>query len=111
MRAYGTLREPAPTPILRVIYRFVELVLGIFCRIGRAMSRKTHTIGPLLAAGFLAGCTTNNPEALAQHDPFEPMNRSFFNFTQKADKYVAKPVAKGYIAVVPQPARDGIHNI
>jgi phospholipid-binding lipoprotein MlaA len=28
----------------------------------------------------------------------------------KADKYVAKPVAKGYVAVVPAPARDGIHN-
>jgi phospholipid-binding lipoprotein MlaA len=75
------------------------------------MSRKPYRIAVFVGIAFLAGCSTRSPEALAQHDPFEPMNRSFFNFTMKADKYVATPVARGYIAVVPEFARDGIHNV
>jgi phospholipid-binding lipoprotein MlaA len=73
------------------------------------MSSKPYIIVLLLAV-TLGGCSTSDPEAAAQNDPFEPTNRAFFDFTQKADRYVAKPVAKGYIAVVPEPARDGIHN-
>ena len=61
-------------------------------------------------AASLAACSTRDPQALAEHDPFEPTNRTVFNVTQKVDKYVLKPVAKGYVAVVPQPARDGVHN-
>jgi phospholipid-binding lipoprotein MlaA len=74
------------------------------------MSCKPYNIVFALLAVILAGCSTSDPEAVAQHDPFEPTNRAFFNFSMKADKYVAKPIAKGYIAVVPQVARDGIHN-
>lgn len=43
-------------------------------------------------------------------DPFEPVNRAVFSFNLKADKYVAKPVAKGYVKVVPQPVRVSITN-
>lgn len=64
----------------------------------------------VLLAGILAGCTTRAPESLAQNDPLEPMNRASFNLNLKADKYFAKPIAKGYVAVVPEVARDGIHN-
>jgi phospholipid-binding lipoprotein MlaA len=74
------------------------------------MNRKPYRFVFLLLAATLGGCATRSPEAIAQHDPFEPTNRAFFDFSIKADKYVAKPVAKGYIAVVPQPAREGIHN-
>jgi phospholipid-binding lipoprotein MlaA len=74
------------------------------------MNRIVSKLAFAVLAASLAGCTTRSPEALEQHDPFEPTNRAVFNVTQKVDKYVLKPVAKGYVAVVPQPARDGIHN-
>jgi phospholipid-binding lipoprotein MlaA len=74
------------------------------------INRVVPGLAILVLAASLGGCTTRSPEALAQHDPFEPTNRTVFSFTQKADKYVLKPVTKGYVAVVPQPARDGIHN-
>lgn len=65
-----------------------------------------------LASTALAGCsTTSNPDSLAQNDPYEPTNRAIFDFNQKLDKHVARPVAVFYNHVVPEPARDGIHNM
>ncbi len=64
----------------------------------------------LLLGASLAGCTTHDPEALAQNDPLEPMNRASFEVSMKVDRYFAKPIAQGYVAVVPEIARDGVHN-
>lgn len=65
-----------------------------------------------LASTAVAGCsTTSNPDSLAQNDPYEPTNRAIFDFNQKLDKHVARPVAVFYNHVVPEPARDGIHNM
>lgn len=75
------------------------------------MSRLPSISAAIVAALSLAACTTRSPEALAEHDPFEPSNRFWFDATQKADKYVAKPVAQAYVAVVPEPARQGLHNV
>ena len=43
-------------------------------------------------------------------DPLEPINRAFFYFNDKLYFWAIKPVAKGYSAVVPEPARRGIKN-
>lgn len=43
-------------------------------------------------------------------DPLEPVNRAFFCFNDKLYFWVLKPVAWGYTAVVPQPARRGVKN-
>ena len=75
------------------------------------MSRLPSISAVILAALSLAACTTRSPDAIAEHDPFEPTNRFWFDFSQKADKYFAKPVAQGYVAVVPEPARQGLHNV
>ena len=57
-----------------------------------------------------AGCSTAEPEALAQNDPYEPTNRAVFEMNTKIDKAFAKPVAKFYNHAVPGFARDGVHN-
>lgn len=62
-----------------------------------------------LGAG-LSACMSTNPQAVAQNDPFEPANRAMFSFDVKLDHAVATPIAKTYRAVIPEPARDGIHN-
>ena len=73
---------------------------------------RTFTLAGLMALALsTSACVTNRPDALAQHDPFEPTNRAIFNTAQKVDKYVLKPAAQGYVAVVPKPARNGLHNI
>jgi len=43
-------------------------------------------------------------------DPFEPANRAIFRFNEVADKYVARPIAKGYQYVIPAVLRTGITN-
>jgi phospholipid-binding lipoprotein MlaA len=60
---------------------------------------------------LLSGCSTPSPEALAQHDPWEATNRDTFAFDVWVEHNVAGPVDDGYRAVVPEPAREGIHNI
>ncbi|HVU86647.1 MAG TPA: VacJ family lipoprotein [Pirellulales bacterium] len=60
----------------------------------------------------LAGCaSTNNPDSLAQNDPYEPTNRKIFEFNQALDKHVARPVAVFYNHAVPEPFRLGVHNV
>ena len=64
----------------------------------------------------LAGCASDElPAAQAQvaeqaNDPFEPMNRFVFDMNQGFDKAVLLPVAQAYVDVVPEPARDSVHN-
>ena len=59
---------------------------------------------------LVSACATNDPEAIAQNDPWEPTNRAIFDFDIQVDHAVARPVAKFYRSAVPEPARDGIHN-
>jgi phospholipid-binding lipoprotein MlaA len=56
---------------------------------------------------LLAGCATDPTGA---NDPYEHTNRAVFDFDQKLDKYVISPSASAYVAVVPKPARTGVHN-
>ena len=64
----------------------------------------------------LAGCASDRlPPAQAAvaeqaNDPFEPMNRFVFGMNNGFDKAVLLPVAQAYVDVVPDPARDSVHN-
>ncbi len=59
----------------------------------------------------LCACATPSPESAAQNDPWEATNRDVFAFDVWVEHHVAAPVDDGYRAVVPQPAREGVHNI
>jgi phospholipid-binding lipoprotein MlaA len=43
-------------------------------------------------------------------DPWEPFNRSVFEFNEGLDAYVLKPVVSGYRFILPEFVRDGIYN-
>src|SRR5882724_507368 len=79
-------------------------------RCATAMKPCTPMILTLALSLVLGACSTPSPESLAQHDPWEKTNRDIFDFDVKVDHAVARPIAKGYRAVVPEPVRDGIHN-
>ncbi len=43
-------------------------------------------------------------------DPLESINLQTFEVVQALDKALVEPLAHGYLAIVPKPVRDGIHN-
>jgi phospholipid-binding lipoprotein MlaA len=59
----------------------------------------------------LGGCVTLPPNApRSKQDPWESWNRGVYRFNDSIDRHVAKPVAKGYVKVVPHPIRTGVSN-
>lgn len=81
----------------------------------------------LLLAGLcllgISACATTQPGSGAEappagaeegqnnaRDPLEGFNRAMYSFNDKFDRYLLKPVAKGYRAITPQPVRRGISN-
>jgi len=50
-------------------------------------------------------------EGIEEYDPWEPLNAKFFEFNRQLDRWVLKPVAKRYDAVVPNIVQVGISNI
>lgn len=105
-------------------------------RIGHAVSAapgsplarlgRTAAVGAIVAA--LGACTTlpDDGEKLASggfyfdvadaatpgepHDPIEGVNRAIFSFNLFLDDILIRPVTVVYRAVVPDPAKQGIHN-
>src|SRR3989442_5952968 len=49
--------------------------------------------------------------ASEEYDPWEPMNANIFEFNLKVDRFVLKPVAKGYNFVMPDLVQVGVSNI
>jgi phospholipid-binding lipoprotein MlaA len=81
------------------------------------LSRRLFRVGALAAVLALSGCATppEDPQARAEfeadNDPIEPFNRAIFDFNLVVDDVLIRPAAIAYRDVVPQPARDGVHNV
>lgn len=73
---------------------------------------------PLVVSSFLVfglvGCaSTPSVDADSQQskaDPYENLNRKVYNFNEKVDDYVAKPVADAYKFITPDFVETGISN-
>ncbi|MBH0200959.1 MAG: VacJ family lipoprotein [Nitrospira sp.] len=50
-------------------------------------------------------------EGVDEYDPWEPLNTKFFEFNRQLDRWVLKPIAKGYNYVVPNIVQVGVSNI
>jgi phospholipid-binding lipoprotein MlaA len=68
------------------------------------------TIIVLVIVSLLPGCASTGTE-MNTNDPFEPANRVVFAFNRSLDRSLIKPVAQFYAAVLPEPVKDGIHNV
>lgn len=58
----------------------------------------------------LAACAGKRELSDPVNDPWEPVNRGVFAFNTALDNVVFKPVARGYLAVTPEPVQDGFRN-
>ncbi|HEX3808841.1 MAG TPA: VacJ family lipoprotein [Rhizomicrobium sp.] len=76
------------------------------------MMRGIQLLSAIGVALLLAGCATAPADDTAggTNDPYEQTNRALFDFNNKLDENVFLPGAKLYVAVLPDPAREGIHN-
>ncbi len=72
------------------------------------MRRRRRVVALLVAAFALGGCAHTPPDDPS--DPLEGWNRGVYKFNIVADKYVLRPVAKGYDKVTPAPVKTGIGN-
>lgn len=72
------------------------------------MRRSRRRVAVLLAALALGGCAHTPPDDPS--DPLETVNRGVYKFNVVADRYVLRPVAKGYDKVMPGFARTGVRN-
>ena len=78
---------------------------------------------PIVAAASPAAARDNSAEEpfdpfaktgelqLEEYDPWESLNTKFFEFNRQLDRWVLKPVAKGYNYVVPNIVQVGVTNI
>ncbi len=64
----------------------------------------------LLALIILPSLLVGSVTVKATEDPLQPVNRVVFAFNDRADRYILRPVAKAYDAVMPTPGRIGVNN-
>ncbi|MCB9963941.1 MAG: VacJ family lipoprotein [Rhodospirillales bacterium] len=71
-----------------------------------------HALGALATVLILGACSsTQHAQSYDIYDPFEDANRTVFTINDKLDKVIAKPIAKTYRVVLPEPARVGVRNV
>lgn len=61
-----------------------------------------------LVTALLTACAHTPPGEPS--DPLEPVNRVVLGFNLTADKYVLRPIAKGYDSYAPNQVRKGVSN-
>ena len=83
---------------------------GAFLRLACAFSHPPagtrRAVAAIAACAALAGCATLPQGAASRDDPLEPLNRQVFAFNDAFETAVLAPVAKAYVAIVPEFLRD-----
>ena len=64
----------------------------------------------IAAAVISGGCAAIPEGAGVEYDPWERTNRSIYRFNNGVDRAITKPIARGYVAVLPEPVRQGVTN-
>ena len=64
----------------------------------------------MFALIFAAGAALAEETERKNVDPFEAINRPIYKFNDITDKYLLRPLGKGYNFITPRPVRTGIGN-
>lgn len=75
------------------------------------LKKNTCSVCLFFAATLLCSCASTNTSLNDEHDQvdrFENVNRAVFKFNYQFDKYVLKPVAKGYRAITNRFVRERV---
>ena len=74
------------------------------------MARSTTTLCLALLWATLGGCASSEVTDNGYSDPLEPFNRTVYEFNEFVDTYAARPLARGYQKITPEPVDRGITN-
>ncbi len=74
---------------------------------GARQMRALARMAAVAAVALVAGCASTPSNV----DPLEPMNRALYQVHDVLDTNIVKPVAEGYVSVVPQFVRTGFANV
>ena len=66
-----------------------------------------NRMAAVAAVALVSGCAATPSKV----DPLEPMNRALYQVHDVLDTNIVKPVAEGYVSVVPQFMRTGFANV
>ena len=80
------------------------------CSALRAVLAPTRAAVKTLAVMLLLLCGMAQAFAQTEPDPWEGYNRRMHNTNDGLDRYLVKPVAKGYDAIMPEAGRKGVNN-
>lgn len=72
------------------------------------LTRCAASLVGLLGMALVSGCVHSPPSD--PWDPIEPVNRVVYQFNQKADHYLLRPVAVGYNKVTPTRVQHSVSN-
>ena len=101
----------APPPFVPVTFEAITPGQATFAMI--ASSGSSVPAGALLAQAPSGSATPSSPPLdpePQEYDPWEPFNEKMFTFNYNFDKYLLKPVAKGYNFVMPDELQRMIGN-
>lgn len=81
-------------------------------REGKGGRRGVRRYWPALAGAILimSGCAGQQTMERNPDDPWEGFNRRVYTFNDALDRAVLKPVARGYVAITPEPVQSGVGN-
>ena len=65
---------------------------------------------PAALALLLSACASTPEGSRVDYDPWEPFNRQMYAINDFGDRYLLKPVAKGYDAILPDVVQTGVTN-
>lgn len=76
---------------------------------------RSSVLNGIISIGLLWSCAIWSTSAAADQssdsDPYQTVNQKIFSFNTFLDNHIAKPVAKFYVAVTPDPVERGIANM
>lgn len=71
---------------------------------------RTLTVALAFCCLLVTGCASTPAGRTDPRDPFERVNRAVFKFNDAIDRTVARPVARAYRKVTPDPVETGVSN-
>lgn len=64
----------------------------------------------IIFLGLIIFNTATAADTASPKDPYQTFNRHAFNMNDRLDKAILKPIAQGYIFIMPKVGQKGVHN-